>query len=133
MVGLAAAAAGASVVLCSDFAPAVVENLRYNLAVNTGAGGGVAASAALDDWRDYQTPADGGRGAVPPVEADVVLGSALVYGPHHAAPLACCLAAHLRRPTAAGVPPPVGLILQRRGRPGFARLAAECAAHGLAW
>ena len=77
---------------------------------------------------------------------DLVIGAALVYGPHHAEPLATCIAQLLHHgsvhpPPSADSPHAGGstdgasqrraLIVQIPTRPGFGRWERACEAHGL--
>ena len=120
--GLAALGMGAEEVVLSDFPPAVLENLRGNAHRNPAADGREARVVQLD-WRD--SLAETSEPQELPCDCDLVLGAALVYGAHHAAPLAACIASLLGATRPLEQAERSCVLVQMPTRPGFARWERE--------
>ena len=126
--GLAALGMGAEEVVLSDFPPAVLENLRGNAHRNPAADGREARVVQLD-WRDSLVETSEPQEL--PCDCDLVIGAALVYGAHHAAPLAACIASLLGAARPQDQAERSCLFVQMPTRPGFARWEREMEARSL--
>eukprot|EP00616_Rhizochromulina_sp_CCMP1243_P018995 CAMPEP_0118963112 /NCGR_PEP_ID=MMETSP1173-20130426/1165_1 /TAXON_ID=1034831 /ORGANISM="Rhizochromulina marina cf, Strain CCMP1243" /LENGTH=314 /DNA_ID=CAMNT_0006911427 /DNA_START=36 /DNA_END=977 /DNA_ORIENTATION=- len=132
LLGLAAARLGARVVL-TDSVPALLDNLQETVALNVHLHGEfpgpnpLVASLDWSDWRDTLS-------ALPAGPFHLVLGSELIYAPHHALHLAPLVASLLLPSPHSPRPPeeqPRCVIVQRGDRPGWLRFLEECRSHGL--
>ncbi|KAI0695052.1 hypothetical protein C8T65DRAFT_666021 [Cerioporus squamosus] len=101
-------------VVASDYHPLVLDNLRHNMKMNfpDGAPPLLSLDARTLDWSTY-SPAP--SAAAPSFEEtfDLILGADIIYEPTHALWIRDCVAALLRRPTAA-VQPRFHLVMPLR-------------------